>query len=148
MQPALHELLFGAMVVYAWNSLFFEKMVGRPLAGWRHLAVTAWGAGAFIINTQLDGSPLKMPLTLAHTLILVGLYVALLVRPLRLEPRRALSLSLSVVTFIAVFMAAESLARALAGTSPVEPKYLILIAVGMGIALSVRETFKLKGAAT
>ncbi len=147
MGPAPHELLFGVVVVYVWNTLYFEKALNLRLSWWRHLVITLWGSSAFLINTLLDGSPLKMPLTLVHTAILIGLFIWLLVIPVKASLIQKILLAFCVVSFTAVFMTAESVARAITSLGRMEPMYFILFSIGMVIALVNWEIFRPRFAA-
>lgn len=145
MGPVLYELLFGILVVYFWNVMFFERGLGINLAWWRHAAVTIFGASAFLINSPLlpfSGTGMQMPMTLVHTLVFFLLFVFLLVVPVKANLLKKIPLALCAVTFTGVFMTAEGLMRSLVSGDPLQARYAYLISIGLLIALITWEAFR------
>lgn len=73
-RPVIDELIVGSLLVLLVNFLILNFLFKKKKHFGLHLIVMLWSAVAFLINVFLKGNPMKMPLTLVHTISFIAVY--------------------------------------------------------------------------
>lgn len=77
-RPVIDELIVASLLVMVVNFLILTFAFKKKKNIGFHIFVMVWSALAFLINVFLEGSSIKMPLTLVHTITFVLAYYFLL----------------------------------------------------------------------
>jgi len=73
-RPVIDELIVGSILVLIVNYLVLTFLFKKKKNIRLHVFVMLWSALAFLINVYLKGNPMKMPLTLVHTISFIAVY--------------------------------------------------------------------------
>lgn len=73
-RPVIDELIVGSVLVLIVNYLILTFLFKKKKNIGLHIFVVLFSAIAFLINVYLKGNPMKMPLTLVHTILFVVVY--------------------------------------------------------------------------
>jgi len=73
-RPVIDELIVGSILVLILNYIILTFLFKKKKNIGLHIFVVLFSAIAFLINVYLKGNPIKMPLTLVHTILFVLVY--------------------------------------------------------------------------
>lgn len=106
-----YELLFGTWTAYAFLVMFWQRVLKEPLAEWRYVLLTLFGAGAFWINHYFQQSPFWLPLINLYTVFFLIAWWTIGIRRCQRSSSWKFFAFFSAVIYTVVFIMFEQLAR-------------------------------------
>jgi len=105
------ELVFGIWLSYMFLILMWEYLFKEKLEEWRYAFITFVGASFFLINHYYQEAPFYMLLLLSYTVVFVGIYYYVLVKPLDYNLQKSIIGVLTSAVFTVAFIFFEHIAQ-------------------------------------
>ena len=107
-----YELLYGTWLIYLFMVLLWERVLRAPLPEWKYVLIVFLGASAFWINHYFQRAPGYLVVLNLYSLVFLGVYYFLCVRPWRRSMGWQIGATLTAVVFTVAYIGFEFTARA------------------------------------